>query len=385
MSAPLRAAFIGGSLESAVGYTHYAAARLDGCFDLVAGCFSTRPENNRAAGARYGVTPHRIHPDWQTLLAHESANIDAVVVLTPTPSHADIVAACLEARLPVICEKALACTSADIAALQKLERETNGFLAVTYNYSGYPMVRALRQMIRDGKLGRVRHIQISMPQEGFSRRASDGAPAATPQSWRLQDGRVPTLYLDLGVHLHHLVYFLTALKPLEVSALHASYGNFPGLIDTANAIALYENNVSCAFSFDKTSLGQRNGLQVRIQGEFGAASWMQSEPETLELSCADGRRELFDRSLAPPEPSGRFKPGHPAGFIEAFANLYADMANALRRRQRGEPWRSAFVPGADIALEGLHFLEAMTDAAETRAWRRVRGQHHCPNTQVEAA
>ncbi|MEM6626913.1 MAG: Gfo/Idh/MocA family oxidoreductase [Pseudomonadota bacterium] len=378
MTAPLRLAFVGGSTRSAVGYAHFAAARMDGRFNLVAGAFSRDSEINRETAQTYGVDPRRVHQRLDDLIAHERDALDAVAVLTPTPSHADFVAQCLDAGLPVICEKALAGTVDDAVRLRDQAERLGGFLAVTYNYSGYPMVRELRHRIRRGELGRVLQIHAEMPQESFIRRAADGS-CATPQTWRLEDGAIPTLHLDLAVHIHQLIDYLTGLKPREVTAVANRYGRFEDVVDNVVATARYEEDALANLWFSKSAIGHRNGLKLRIYGDQASAEWVQSDPETLLISYADGRREILDRggdaSEAGSERYTRFKAGHPAGYVEAFANLYANIADCLFARRTGETAPSDEVFGADLALEGLQFLDTMTKAAEQRAWLRVPLQH----------
>ena len=161
-----RIGFIGGALNSAVGYTHFNASRLDGHFKVEAGCFSRKTDQNEQTALTYGVPPERVYSTWQSLLEKERATLDAIVILTPTPSHAEIVIAALEAGYPVICEKALGVSSEECRAINHAVKMQNGFLAVTYNYSGYPMVRELRRMIAEGRLGKIPQIHIEMPQEG---------------------------------------------------------------------------------------------------------------------------------------------------------------------------------------------------------------------------
>jgi predicted dehydrogenase len=146
----LSVAFIGGALNSAVGYTHFIASRLDGYFRVDAGCFSRDDEQNKQSSNVYGVSPERSYLDWKALLKQEKGQVDALVILTPTPSHAEIAIAAVEAGYPVICEKALATSANECIQIENAVKANNGYLAVTYNYSGYPMVRELRRMISDG-------------------------------------------------------------------------------------------------------------------------------------------------------------------------------------------------------------------------------------------
>jgi predicted dehydrogenase len=364
---------VGGAPNSAAGYAHYVASRMDGVWRLEAGAFSRNADTNRAAADTYGVPPSRTHDSLDALLTNESGAIDAVVVLTPTPDHARMVEQLLRRGLPVICEKALAMTSAEARALQELCAVENGFLAVIYNYSGYPMVRELRAMIREGVLGEILHFQAEMPQEGFLR-TDDKGNKPVPQDWRQKDGPVPTLHLDLAVHLHELVFYLTGEKPLEVVADQASRGWFP-VIDNVSCLARYSNEMQGQLWFSKCALGHRNGLRLRIYGSKASAEWYQLNPEEILLSFADGRRQIFDRAAAAKVASlpryNRFKAGHPAGFNEALANLYVDIHAALGRYKATGKQESDEVFGADLAVEGLEFLEAMVRSCANRGWESV--------------
>ncbi len=364
----LRLAFVGGAINSAVGYTHFNASRLDGRFRVEAGCFSRDIKQNEYSARTYGVAPERAYADWQTLLKSERGAIDAVVVLTPTPSHAEIVIAAVEAGYPVICEKALATSTSECQQIAEAVQAHKGYLAVTYNYSGYPMVRELKRMISEGRFGRLQQIQIEMPQEGFLR------VNANPQAWRRKDYAVPTVSLDLGVHVHHLVDFLSAgLKPLSLVGEKASYGQLPGVIDNVYCIARYEQDLRVQAWWGKTALGHRNGLRVRVYGECGSAEWYQMDPEILRWADNDGHHYLLDRGSAEAKIAqelryNRFKAGHPSGFIEAFSNLYADIADEVNVFLLGEAVENKYVYGAKESREGMRFIEAVHASANSQAW-----------------
>ncbi len=371
---PLTLGFIGGSLQSAVGYAHHVSSIMDNQWALAAGCFTRDRRLNLATAEAYGVAAERAYEDWRYMLEAEKGRLDAIMVLTPTPTHCEVVAACLRAGFPVVCEKALATSSEEIKEIIAVRDAVKGFLAVTYNYSGYPMVRALKRIIEDGRLGCILHFQVEMPQEGFIRVDSQGNKPM-PQSWRLHDGNVPTIYLDLAVHLHHLVYFLTGQSPHEVVTDQGSFGWFPEVVDNVISLCRYGNGMHGQIWFSKASLGHRNGLRLRIYGSKGSAEWFQANPEDVLLSYADGRRETLDRAagveLADLKRYNRFKAGHPAGFVEAFANLYTDIANCLRQFQATGEWHSDDVFSGELALEGLSMIEAMVISARSRGWERV--------------
>lgn len=369
----LRLAFLGGAYESAVGRVHRTAIEMDQRFALAAGCFSRNPATNRASAERYGVAADRVHGNLAELLERERERIDAVVILTPTDQHEPQVLQCLAAKVPVICEKALVTTVAEGRELRETLGRAGGFLVVTYNYTGYPMLRELQHMIRRGRFGKIQQIHVEMPQEGFERLDRAGQPVV-PQNWRLHDGRIPTISLDLGVHLHMMVRFLTGETPVDVVATSETYGNFRQVVDNVTCIARYTNDLSCTVWYSKTALGYRNGLKVRVYGQTGSAEWLQEDAEHLYLADNRGTRTIFDRASAEAEVCNqtrytRFKAGHPAGFIEAFANYYWDAADALEaflrdRTQAPHP----YVFGIEETLEGIHMLDAIAESTARRQW-----------------
>lgn len=372
-SKPLSLGFIGGAPNSAAGYAHFVASHMDQIWDLQAGAFSRRPEVNLKAAQTYGVSEERSYAGLSDLLENESGKLDAVALLTPTDLHHEMVIECLQAGMPVICEKALTMTSREAREIDTLCREKAGFLAVIYNYSGYPMVREMRRIVRDGILGDIFHIEAEMPQEGYIRTDANGN-RPVPQDWRLKDGPVPTLHLDLAVHLHELIYYLTGLKPFEVVADQASYG-WHSVIDNASCLCRYTDEVQAHFWFSKCALGHRNGMRLRIFGSKASVEWYQLNPEEILISYANGQREIYDRAsnaaVASQKRYQRFKAGHPAGFNEALANLYTDIATALKKfRQTGDQ-ESNEVFGAPLAIEGMEWLEAMVRSCKTGSWETV--------------
>jgi len=166
---PLKLGFIGGSVNSAAGYLHFVSSTMDKQWQLVAGCFSKNSDLNHETSETYGIRPARLYDNWQEMLDKENGQLDAIVILTPTPAHFESVMACMRVGIPVICEKSMAINSAQAQIILNLRNELKAFLAVTYNYSGYPMLRELAKRISDGKLGKILHFQAEMPQEGFIR------------------------------------------------------------------------------------------------------------------------------------------------------------------------------------------------------------------------
>lgn len=365
MNRPLSLGFIGGGINSAIGLTHKIASQMDGHFELVTGCFSRDKTLSKQTGLAWGLKDEAIYTNAATLLEEQHAQMDAVVILTPTPAHREIILACLEYGLPVISEKAMVASVTDARDIAQRVADINGQLYVTYNYTGYPMVRELRERLRRGELGSIQHVMVEMPQEGFIRSREDGS-VAQPQEWRRVDGDIPTVSLDLGVHVHQLVEFLTDKRAEDVYAINSTFARVPNVVDTMNLVSRYDDDMVCNYWYGKAALGYRNGLRIRIYGSEGSAEWLQMEPEYLHLADVHGNIRLIDRTAGDNTVANqprycRFKAGHPAGFIEAFANYYADIAASLR----GEP--TGYSLSCDTAVRGLEFLEKAQQSALTSA------------------
>ena len=371
----MQVAFIGGGVNSVVGSAHYAAINLDNSFELVAGFFSRDKDINSETAVNYKVSSDRVYKNLEDLIKYEKKNIDAIIVLTPTSLHTSHVIDLLKNGIPVISEKALAASASDIMKIKNMMKRNNGFLSVIYNYLGYPMVRELKNIIETGKLGKVNHIQVEMPQEGFIRVNPKGEPII-PQNWRLSDNHVPTISLDLGVHLHMLIKYLVTEIPLNVFALSESIGNFSSIIDNVNCLIEYSNNITCNMWYSKIAIGQRNGMKIRVYGKQGSAEWLQENPEVLKLADSSGHRWTLDRGNDEVEISNknrytRFKVGHPAGFIEAFANYYADIANSFQKFKMGQSEFLTECFGVEEALEGTQLFESIQRSSKSKLWEKV--------------
>ncbi|MEM9399348.1 MAG: Gfo/Idh/MocA family oxidoreductase [Verrucomicrobiota bacterium] len=373
---PLSLGVIGGALDSAIGQTHYLASRLDNRWEITAACYSNDNEINVSTAVKQGPDEERLYADWESLLIAEAGKLDAVLLLTPTPLHSKMATRALELGHAVISEKALASSLSEALSIRGTVKNHSGFLTVTYNYSGYPMVRELKEMIQSGELGTLIHFQVEMPQEGYLRVDSNGN-APKPQQWRLSDGEIPTISLDLGVHAHHLIQFLSGAVPSEVIASYQQQGHHSGIIDNIHAMIRYGSGLEAQLWYGKTSLGHSNGLRFRVYGTKSSAEWFQGNPEQLFISDNKGVTCTVTRASASVKISNqkryeRFKAGHPAGFIEAFANLYVDISQALAEHNAEQKWNNSYVADANVACEGLALFQAMTESVSTKSWESIK-------------
>lgn len=371
---PLKLAFIGGSINSAIGYTHYIASQMDHLFVVSAGCFSKNNEINKKTALTWGIDEKHLYSNWKELLEKEINEIDALVILTPTPNHYEMIMKALDFGYSIISEKALASTHEEGLEISKKVEEKKAFFAVTHNYTGYPMLRELQNMIQDNKLGKITNINIEMPQESFARLINGEKPK--PQNWRLDDGKIPGISLDLGAHLQHIVYFLTNENPFELVADETSFGWFPQVVDNISCIARFKSGMRCQMWYGKSAIGHRNGLKVRVYGTKASAEWFQMNPEEFLFHTIDGDRIIIDRVSSNVKVSNqyrynRFKAGHPAGFVEAFGNLYFDIAEKLTQYKLDGNHKIDWSYDVEQATIGLEVFEAIKTSSKENRWVKL--------------
>ena len=353
-------AFIGGSIGSIAGYPHFIASQMDKRFEVVAGVFSTNKDINQKSAQIWQIQNY--YDDIDTMLTEQKKNIDAVVILTPTPLHANIILKLLKLNIAIICEKPLVSSLHEAEEIKKVFDSKKHFLVVTNNYSGYPMVRELKHKIESGELGEIINIRLKMPQESFLRPPKS---VKYPQKWRLEENYIPMISLDLGSHLHHLAYFLINKEPKELFANYHKFSKY-NVVDDVNILLEYADNMSGSMWLSKTALGNRNGLHIEVYGTRASATWHQENPEKLEFSYNSGQKTIIDRGsdieMQPNPLYNRMTPGHPSGFIESFANLYNDIADALEKFYRQEPYTNQYIYGFQHAFNGIKLLHAASDS-----------------------
>ena len=362
-------AFIGGSINSIAGYPHFIASQMDKRFEVVAGAFSTDTDTNKETASLWKIP--NIYDNWRDLILQEKKNVDAVVVLAPTPLHSEIVSELLKQDIPIISEKPLVSSMEEIEEIEKNYDKNKHFLVITNNYSGYPMVRELQYKISNNELGDILHIRLKMPQESFLRPPKS---IKYPQRWRLTDGFIPMISLDLGAHLHHLAYFLLQEEPSKVIATYDSFSKY-GVIDDVNMMLEYNSGIKGNMWLSKTALGNRNGLHIEVYGSKASALWHQENPEKLEFSYNTGQKVIIDRGsdvemIANPLYS-RMTAGHPAGFIESFANLYNDIANQLDNFNNKIKMDTKYVYSFEHAKNGICLLSCASESNKIKEWVKI--------------
>lgn len=355
---PLKIGFVGGGINSAIGRTHLAAIGLDKKYELIGGCFSRDPVVSTQTATMYGLEENKGFHSVDMML--EKGKPDVVAVLTPSPSHRVCLQDIASSGLPVICEKPLVTSTKELELLDRCFLKSHP-LFVTYNYTGYPMVREARDMVRHGELGNITQVILEMPQDAFIRPPRINGQSKPPQAWRLKDGVIPNVCLDLASHLIQMMRFVTGEEVASASGVFSNHSRFANIYDTATFSGVLTNGASTSFWVTKSALGYRNGLSFRVFGDRGSLFWTQTNPEILTIGKQDGALTAIDRSSASHEAFepryDRMKAGHPAGYIEAFANHYSDIYNVICHDHRAEK----FVFGREDAFEELHFLESLAE------------------------
>ena len=372
----LRLAVIGGGPGSFIGEMHRAAARLDDRYRIVAAALSSDPGRARAAALRIGVPAERAYGSGAELIDREAARADGadvVAIMTPNDTHREYCLAALERGFDVICDKPLANSLDDALAVVRAVRQTGKVFALTHNYTGYPMVRQARAMVAAGELGELRLVQVEYVQGGNAAvdAGSDGA------RWRFDPARSgPSLILgDIGTHAHHLVCYVAGV---ELQAVAADVGAIvPGrqIHDYAGVLLRFAGGARGCLWATQAAAGVESSLGFRISGALGTVEWHQDRANELRFlplaEPAQVRTRNGPGTLPLSARGSRVGKGHPEGFHEGFANIYADAAEAIAARRSGrvpDPLALHFPTVADGA-RGLAFVEAaLASSAAGGGW-----------------
>jgi predicted dehydrogenase len=374
---PLRWGMIGGGEGAFIGAVHRMAARLDGRYQLVAGVFSSDAEKTRRSAVALGVDPARAYPSVDAMIAAEKQRPDGIeVVSVVTPNHVHYVqsAACLEAGLDVICDKPLTTNLADAVKLVQLAASKQRLLGVTFNYSGYPMIRHAKQLIADGLIGNLRVAQVEYPQGWLSTALEKSGQKQA--SWRTDPKQAGAGALgDIGSHAFQLVEFVTGAQVQEVAADVSAL--VPGRVidDNVNVLLRFANGARGSLWASQVAIGHLNSHRLRVYGENGSIQWFQERPEELlVVEQGEAPRSVRRGDPGTPTSSVALPGGHPEGFIEAFSQLYTDFAERVTARleKRSPKAASLFAPDAATGTRVMAFIEAVLKSGQANsAWTKI--------------
>ncbi|CAH2893627.1 MAG: Uncharacterized oxidoreductase Atu4375 [uncultured Paraburkholderia sp.] len=375
----LRLGMVGGGQGAFIGAVHRIAARLDDRFELVAGALSSDPERARASAAEAGIA--RSYADWQEMARAEAARddgIDAVAIVTPNHLHVPVATAFLEAGIHVVCDKPLAISLSEGEALAKLAHQKNKLFALTHTYSGYPLVRHARELVEAGELGQIRVVQVEYAQDWLAEPIETGG-LNKQAGWRTDPALAgPAGCLgDIGTHAYQLAAFVTGMTPAALSAELHTFVPGRRIDDHVQAMLRYENGARGMLWASQVASGAENALRLRVYGTKAGISFDQEQPNELWFTPLGGAAERLTRgrvSGASAIHATRVPPGHPEGYLEAFAQLYKDAALQIEALDEGRalPAESLLLTTVEDGVAGLRFIDAvLASSAADGQWREI--------------
>ncbi len=362
----IRLGMVGGGEGAFIGAVHRIAARLDGHYELVAGALSSTLEKALRSGAALGLDPTRSYADFREMARLEKRRrdgIDAVAIVTPNHMHAPVAEAFLKAGIHVICDKPLTTTLKEARRLQALAEKSGLVFAVTHNYTGYPLVRQARAMVQAGELGAIRVVQVEYPQDWLSTKLEETGQKQA--EWRTDPARSGAggCIGDIGTHAMNLADYVTGQTPNELCADLTTFVEGRRLDDNAQILLRYVSGARGMLWASQVAPGNENALKLRVYGEKGGLAWHQEHPNQLLWSPLGEPTRIIARGTGAVGPDAarvtRIPSGHPEGYLEAFATIYAEAAAAIRAHRVGEPppVEVQFPTVAD-GVRGLAFIEA---------------------------
>ncbi|MCW1913995.1 Gfo/Idh/MocA family oxidoreductase [Luteolibacter sp. GHJ8] len=379
MNRKLRMGMVGGGRGAFIGGVHRMAANLDGKIELVAGCFSSDPEKSKLSGEDLFLDPSRVYTSHEEMAKAEAAlpadkRIDFVSIVVRNNLHVPVSKAFLAAGINVICDKPMALSLAEAKEFADLVKKSGKVFALTHNYTGYPMVKEARAMVKAGKLGRLLKVVAEYPQ-GYASSAFKEAAPSKIANWRMDPNvsGVSNCMGDIGSHAENLARYITGLEIEELAAELTTY--IPGrtLDDDGNVLVRYQDGVKGIIYASQVSTGDENNLNIRVYGTEGSIEWHQEHPNELVVKFLDKPREIWRRgnSYNGPEATAftRLPFGHPEAFIEAFANIYLAASEAIRDELAGKfPRPEGYdFPSVDDGVAGMAFIEATVKSAQNNA------------------
>ena len=382
----LKMGMAGGGPGAFIADVHRRAALLDGGVELVTGAFSSSPRRSRAKGRELLLDPARVHGSLDALIAHEltlpaGERVDFVSIVTPNHLHFPMASALLAAGIHVVCEKPMTLDAAEARRLGRLVDRSGCVFALTHNYTGYPLVKLARDLVRSGELGRVRKVVVEY-QQGWLATPLErtGMKQARWRTDPRQSGAGGCIG-DIGTHAANLAEYVAGLRITHVAADLTTYVARRRVDDDASILLRFDGGARGALLASQVAVGEENGLSIRVYGERRGLRWRQEAPNALQLTALDGPEETWSRGqahVAERSPAAaratRLPSGHPEGFIEAFANVYANACDTIRARLSGkEPDPLALdFPTVEDGLRGMLFIDAAVRSARSREkWTRL--------------
>jgi len=383
MNEKLKMGMVGGGIDSFIGSIHRKAAVMDGQIDFIAGALSSSEKKARDSAKEQFLNENRSYGSWEEMLEKElilpeSERIDFVSIVTPNHTHFSISKAFLESGFHVICDKPMTYSLAEAKQLVEIVQNSDSIFALTHNYTGYPMVKQARHMVNNGDLGKLIKVIVEYPQGWLLLPLEkEGHKQADWRTDPLRSG-VSNCMGDIGSHCENLVHYITGLKIKEVCADLMSLGE-RSLDNDGNVLLHFENGVSGVLHASQISVGEENNLNIRVYGDKASIEWHQETPNTLWYKTNDEPARLYKRGndylCEAAKRATRLPAGHPESFIEAFANIYVNVANTIKSKILGtEPTQFDLdFPNVVDGVRGMAFIESIIESAKIdKKWYQIK-------------
>jgi predicted dehydrogenase len=362
----IRLGMVGGGAGAFIGGVHRMASRLDNRFELVAGALSSSPEKAQASGRELGLAEDRTYSSYKEMAIREARlknGIEAVAIVTPNHVHYDAAKEFLRRGIHVICDKPLTSTLADAKKLKKVADESGALFVLTHNYTGYPMVRQAREMIANGELGDLRVVQVEYAQDWLTEAVEEtGAKGAIWRTDPAQSG-IGGATGDIGTHAFNLASFVTGLTLDSLAADLDSFVSGRRLDDNAHVMLRFAGGAKGILWCSQVAPGNENALRLRVYGTKGGIEWAQEDPNRLWFTPFGEQKRLITRGGSGVGDAAtrvtRVPGGHPEGYLEAFATIYVEAANAIQAKRDNSKLDGAVIyPTVDDGVKGVAFIDA---------------------------
>ncbi|HYF33789.1 MAG TPA: Gfo/Idh/MocA family oxidoreductase [Prosthecobacter sp.] len=383
MSRKIRYGMVGGGRGAFIGAVHRIAAAIDQQIELVCGAFSSDPQKSKDSGADLFLPPDRCYGSYEEMIKGEAAlpadkRMDFIAIVTPNHVHFPPAKMALENGFHVLSDKPATFDLKEAKQLGDLVKQTGLLYGLTHNYTGYPLVKEARDMVKQGKLGKIRKVVVEYPQGWLATRIEESGQKQA--SWRTDPTKSGAAGCvgDIGTHAENLAEYISGLKISELAADLTTFVEGRLLDDDANILLRFDNGAKGVLHCSQISVGEENNLNIRVYGEKGGIEWHQKEPNTMLVKWADQPMQVYRTANgylgANAAAAARTPPAHPEGYLEGFANIYKNFANAIRARlERRDPTEiENDYPKIEDGIRGMAFIEAVVASSKKNAaWTKL--------------
>ncbi|WP_371171154.1 Gfo/Idh/MocA family protein [Aliiroseovarius sp. 2305UL8-7] len=376
---PIRWGMVGGGEGAFIGGVHRIAARLDGQFNLVAGAFSSESERAKRSGAALGVAEDRNYGSFEEMARKEASRSDgiqAVSIVTPNHMHLPVASAFLRAGIHVICDKPLTTSVHAAREFQDKHKHADALFVLTHNYPGTPMVRQAREMVSQGALGTLRHVQVEYAQDWLTEPANSDNKQAAWRTDTSKSGAAGALG-DIGTHAYQLACFVTGQRANQVAADLTSFVPDRPVDDNASVLLRFDSGAKGILWASQVAPGNENALSIRVYGDKGGLEWRQEDPNRLYFTPFGEPKQVLTRggggATVAATSATRLPGGHPEGYLEAFATIYSDIADEIRLHRSGPSLSEhSLLVSLEEGVHGMAFVDACLRSPTTSGlWVKV--------------